>query len=262
MEFMINSCFRVLQSPPEKELIQAGVYRVLLDDLRQNITCAALIFPEGDAASRPKVGRPSKPSSHRLHAPKKPPQPLVGKLSWFDRDLLLWMHKMEHLIPFSVHPRVIASYAEKKPAEHSAAVKLYVARVERMRLFLDIQHLQESIVVYQGHIETGKLKAIAVSSAARNPMQPTVQTINESGVVKLDLESWFGYFAPGKTPPEALERLRAELAKIIATPELQETFRKAGGTPMNISVADTRTMLARDVQRWTGLIRAANISLD
>jgi tripartite-type tricarboxylate transporter receptor subunit TctC len=127
---------------------------------------------------------------------------------------------------------------------------------DRVDLFFDLTPTTRA------HIETGKLKAIAVSSAARNPMQPTVQTINESGVVKLDLESWFGYFAPGKTPPEALERLRAELAKIIATPELQETFRKAGGTPMNISVADTRTMLARDVQRWTGLIRAASISLD
>ncbi|WP_439608035.1 Bug family tripartite tricarboxylate transporter substrate binding protein [Hydrogenophaga sp.] len=127
---------------------------------------------------------------------------------------------------------------------------------DRVDLFFDLTPTTRA------HIETGKLKAIAVSSAARNPMQPTVQTINESGVVKLDLESWFGYFAPGKTPPEALERLRAELAKIIATPELQETFRKAGGTPMNIGVADTRTMLARDVQRWTGLIRAANISLD
>ena len=127
---------------------------------------------------------------------------------------------------------------------------------DRVDLFFDLTPTTRA------HIETGKLKAIAVSSAARNPMQPTVQTINESGVVKLDLESWFGYFAPGKTPPEALERLRAELAKIIATPELQETFRKAGGTPMNIGVADTRTMLARDVQRWTGLIRAASISLD
>ena len=81
-------------------------------------------------------------------------------------------------------------------------------------------------------------------------------------MVKLDLESWFGFFAPARTPPEVLARLRTELATIIATPELQDTFRKAGGSPMNISVADTRTMLARDVQRWTGLIRAANISLD
>lgn len=127
---------------------------------------------------------------------------------------------------------------------------------DRVDLFFDLTPTTRA------HVETGKLKAIAVSSAARNAMQPTVQTINESGVVKLDLESWFGYFAPSKTPPEALERLRSELAKIIATPELQETFRKAGGTPMNITVAATKAMLARDVQRWTGLIRAANINLD
>lgn len=127
---------------------------------------------------------------------------------------------------------------------------------DRVDLFFDLTPTTRA------HVDTGKLKAIAVSSAERNPMQPTVQTINESGTVKLELESWFGYFAPSKTPPEVLARLRTELAKIIATPELQETFRKAGGSPMKISVADTKTMLARDVQRWTGLIRAANISLD
>lgn len=127
---------------------------------------------------------------------------------------------------------------------------------DRVDLFFDLTPTTRA------HVDTGKLKAIAVSSAERNPMQPSVQTINESGTVKLELESWFGYFAPSKTPPEVLARLRTELAKIIATPELQETFRKAGGSPMKISVADTKTMLARDVQRWTGLIRAANISLD
>ncbi|MCW5655578.1 tripartite tricarboxylate transporter substrate binding protein [Hydrogenophaga sp.] len=127
---------------------------------------------------------------------------------------------------------------------------------DRVDLFFDLTPTTRA------HVETGKLKAIAVSSAARNPMQASVPTINESGVVKLDLESWFGYFAPSKTPPDVLERLRTELAKVIASPELMETFRKAGGTPMSIGVADAKAMLARDVQRWTGLIRAANISLD
>ena len=127
---------------------------------------------------------------------------------------------------------------------------------DRVDLFFDLTPTTRA------HVDTGKLKAIAVSSAERNPMQPTVQTINESGTVKLELESWFGYFAPSKTPPEVLARLRNELAKIIATPELQDTFRKAGGSPMKISVAETKTMLARDVQRWTGLFKAANISLD
>jgi len=127
---------------------------------------------------------------------------------------------------------------------------------DRVDLFFDLTPTT------RGHVESGKLKAIAVSGAERNALQPNVPTINESGVVQLDLESWFGYFAPSKTPPDALERLRTELAKVIATPELQETFRKAGGTPMKVSVSQARTMLQRDVTRWTGLIRAANISLD
>ena len=127
---------------------------------------------------------------------------------------------------------------------------------DRVDLFFDLSPTTRA------HVEAGKLKAIATSGAQRNAAQPNVPTINESGTVKLDLESWFGYFAPGKTPPDVLERLRTELAKIIASPELMETFRKAGGSPMNLSVADTKAMLARDVQRWSGLIRAANISLD
>lgn len=66
---------------------------------------------------------------------------------------------------------------------------------DRVDLFFDLTPTTRA------HVDTGKLKAIAVSSAERNPMQPTVQTINESGTVKLELESWFGYFAPSRTPP-------------------------------------------------------------
>ena len=114
----------------------------------------------------------------------------------------------------------------------------------------------------RAHIESGKVFPLAVSGAERNAMQPTVPTINETGVAKLDLESWFGFFAPRGTPPQALQRLRTELAAVIAEPELREVFTKAGGKPMTISVEQTSAMLKRDVVRWTALIRAANISLD
>ena len=112
------------------------------------------------------------------------------------------------------------------------------------------------------HIESGKVFALAVSGAERNAMQPTVPTINETGVAKLDLESWFGFFAPRGTPPAALQRLRTEMAAVIAEPELREVFTKAGGKPLTISVEQTSAMLKRDVERWTALIRAARISLD
>jgi tripartite-type tricarboxylate transporter receptor subunit TctC len=110
----------------------------------------------------------------------------------------------------------------------------------------------------RGQVEAGHVKALAVSGAARNPMHAGVPTMQESGVA-LDLESWFGYFAPARTPPQVLQRLRTELGRVIAAPDLAEVFRKAGGTPLNLSADETRTLVKRDVDRWTRLVREMQI---
>jgi tripartite-type tricarboxylate transporter receptor subunit TctC len=111
-------------------------------------------------------------------------------------------------------------------------------------------------------VDAGTVKALAVSGAARNPMHAAVPTIQETGTAALELESWFGYFAPAKTPPEVLTRLRSDLAKVIAAPDVTEAFRKAGGKPMNLSTGETRVMVQRDVERWTRLIRDAGIKAE
>jgi tripartite-type tricarboxylate transporter receptor subunit TctC len=111
-------------------------------------------------------------------------------------------------------------------------------------------------------VDAGNVKALALSGLERNPMHPDVPTITETGVAQLDLESWFGYFASSKTPPEILERLRTELARVIAMPDLQETFRKAGGKPLNLSIEQTRALVKRDVERWTKLVRDTGIKAE
>lgn len=111
-------------------------------------------------------------------------------------------------------------------------------------------------------VDAGTVKALAVSGGARNPMHPDVPTIQETGAAALELESWFGYFAPAKTPPEVLSRLRADLAQVIAAPEVTDAFRKAGGKPMSLSAGETRALVQRDVQRWTRLIRDADIKAE
>lgn len=108
-------------------------------------------------------------------------------------------------------------------------------------------------------VDAGTVKALAVSGAARNPMHPDVPTITETGVAALDLESWFGFFAPSRTAPAILDRLRSDLARVIAAPDVVDIFRKAGGKPMSLSVAQTRALVQRDVQRWTRLIHEADI---
>ena len=123
----------------------------------------------------------------------------------------------------------------------------------RVDLFFDLAPTARA------QIDGGTVKALAVSGSTRNPMHPDLPTITESGVAQLELESWFGLFAPAKTPPEVLERLRTDLAKVIAAPDVADAFRKAGGKPISLGVADTRALVQRDVQRWTRLIREADI---
>ena len=111
-------------------------------------------------------------------------------------------------------------------------------------------------------VDAGTVKALASSGNTRNAMHPDVPTISETGVAALELESWFGYFVPSKTPPEILTRLRTELARVIAAPDVIDTFRKAGGKPMSLNADQTRALVQRDVDRWTKLIRDADIKAE
>ena len=104
------------------------------------------------------------------------------------------------------------------------------------------------------------MRALAVSSKARQEMHPDVPTVAETGVAPLDMESWFGLFAPAATPAPVLERLRAEFAKVVAQAELAELFAKTGGRVMRLSPVETDALLRADVDRWTKLIREAGIS--
>ncbi len=113
----------------------------------------------------------------------------------------------------------------------------------------------------RGQINGGTVKGLATSGAQRNAMHPDLPTLRESGV-DLDLESWFGLFAPAKTPPAVLARLRAELQKVAALPEVKEIFTKAGGRPLPLNADESRALLARDLERWTRLVRAAGLKAD
>ena len=113
----------------------------------------------------------------------------------------------------------------------------------------------------RGQVVGGTVKGLATSGAQRNAMHPDLPTLREAGV-ELDLESWFGLFAPAKSPAAALTRLRSELARAAASPEVREAFTKAGGRPLVLDAEASRALLARDLERWTRLVRAAAIKAE
>jgi tripartite-type tricarboxylate transporter receptor subunit TctC len=108
-------------------------------------------------------------------------------------------------------------------------------------------------------VDAGAVRALAVSGAARNPMHPDVPTINETGAAALELESWFGLFAPARTPPDIMEKLRADFAKVVAQRELEDTFIRGGGKPLALGTAEAKALVRRDVERWSGLVPAVGI---
>ena len=123
----------------------------------------------------------------------------------------------------------------------------------RVDLFFDLSPTART------QIDAGTVRPLVVSGAARILTQPDIPTIAQTGVAQLELASWFGLFAPAKTPPAILERLRAELARVIAMPEVVEIFRKAGGTPLALSPAETQALVRKDVERWSRIVRELDI---
>jgi tripartite-type tricarboxylate transporter receptor subunit TctC len=125
---------------------------------------------------------------------------------------------------------------------------------ERVDLFFDISSTARP------QVDAGAVRALAVSSRERQPMHADVPTVAETGVAPLDMESWFGLFAPAATPAAVVERLRAEFAKVVANPEVAELFAKTGGRTLRLTPADTDALIHRDVERWTKLIKDAGIT--
>ena len=118
----------------------------------------------------------------------------------------------------------------------------------------------DNIATAMPHVNAGKLRALAVTSATRSVVAPDVPTMSEAGVPGLDVDSWLGIFAPAKTPPEAIARLRKEIRASL--PDLRERFEKSGGEVWDLPDDKLDAFVASEYENWTKLIREAGIKLD
>jgi tripartite-type tricarboxylate transporter receptor subunit TctC len=112
------------------------------------------------------------------------------------------------------------------------------------------------------HVRAGKLKAVAVSSKTRSALAPEVPTVDEAGVPGYDVTVWFGILTVAGTPRDVVQRLNAEIVKILTSAEVRERFGKAGvevvaGTPEQFGV-----FLKSEVARWAKVVQEAGIKAD
>jgi len=110
-----------------------------------------------------------------------------------------------------------------------------------------------------GDIKAGKLKALATSASKRITELPEVPTVRELGYPILELEGWNGFFAPAKTPREALDRLNREAAAAVKHPEVAKRLRDMGAEPVGSSGAEQEAILKRQMDQFRPVIKEIRI---
>jgi tripartite-type tricarboxylate transporter receptor subunit TctC len=113
-----------------------------------------------------------------------------------------------------------------------------------------------------GHVQSGKLKALAVTGKARHPQMPQVPTAAEAGMTGFELESWVALYVPNGTPKEVVQKLSADVKRSMELPETKQRADAAGVEVRYLTPDNTTKLLDRDTASWAKAIKAANIKFD
>jgi tripartite-type tricarboxylate transporter receptor subunit TctC len=105
------------------------------------------------------------------------------------------------------------------------------------------------------HAQSGKLRALAVTSARRAPSLPSLPTLAEAGVPGYEATSWNGIFAPARTPKPIIDRIHAEVVKILKTPDVREKLIAAGSDPVGSTPQEFHAYVKLELARWGKVIR-------
>jgi tripartite-type tricarboxylate transporter receptor subunit TctC len=110
-------------------------------------------------------------------------------------------------------------------------------------------------------VKAGRLKALGVAAEKRSSFAPEIPTVTEGGVPYVS-ELWWGLAAPGKTPPEIVNRLSDALRKAMQTPQLKEQYAREGGEPMPMTPQAFAQYVFAEIDRWRAVVKQAGLQLE
>jgi tripartite-type tricarboxylate transporter receptor subunit TctC len=108
----------------------------------------------------------------------------------------------------------------------------------------------------------GKLRALAVTGAARSPAEPALPTVAESGVPGYQASNWYGFAAPAKTPRAIVDRLHGEFARIMAAPDVREKLVNVGMEPAIMTPAQYTEFIETEIVKWARVVKTAGVRAD
>jgi len=124
-----------------------------------------------------------------------------------------------------------------------------------------VQMMIDAITTTAPTVQGGQVRALGTTGKTRSKLLPDVPTIAEAGVPGYEATIWLGLMAPAGTPKAIVEKLNAEINKILRKPEVQEAWAKQGASPLMMTPAEFETYLRGDIEKWAKVIQTAGLKV-
>jgi tripartite-type tricarboxylate transporter receptor subunit TctC len=125
-----------------------------------------------------------------------------------------------------------------------------------------LQLASMGLPVAMPHVQSAKLRAIALTGAVRSPLLPRIPTVAEAGLPGFDVTSWYGIFGPAALPKEIVARLNSEIGSAITAPDLTERLTALGAEPAIRTPADFAQYVRNEITKWAKIVRDSGAKLD
>jgi tripartite-type tricarboxylate transporter receptor subunit TctC len=125
-----------------------------------------------------------------------------------------------------------------------------------------VQMMFDAIPTMNANARAGKVRTLGTTGSKRSPVTPDVPTVDEAGVKGYEATIWLGMMAPAGTPRPILEKLNAEINKVLASADVKETWGRQGAQPMGMSIDVFDKFLRADVAKWAKVVKASGAKAD
>ena len=125
-----------------------------------------------------------------------------------------------------------------------------------------VQMMFDAITTMAPNVRAGKLKAFGTTGKARSPVLPEVPTVSEAGVPGYEAVIWLGLMAPAATPRPIVDRLNAEIRKIVASADVKEVWARQGAAPMSMTPDEFGQYMKEDVAKWASIVKISGAKVD